>query len=402
MGYKGKEIDPRKIGRDLTVRAVVTGRLRRRGDTLSIQADLIDVANVSQIWGQGYDRRVADLLLVQEEISKDIFDNLRERLTSEEQKQVEAYRLYLRGRNYWRKRTSVGLRQGIDYFKQAVDVDPTYAPAYAGLADCYNMLVVYGERQPNEAFPIAREAAVKALEIDETLSEAHTSLAFINFRWSWQRLDTEREFQLAIKYRPGYAPAHQWYSSYLAAVERFDEAIAEAKRTRELEPLSLIGSSHLAWILYMCGRVDAAIEECNKILEIDPNFFPARRYLGLAYEQKGMYEEAIAEFQKALKLSNSPLMTAILGHAYAAAGKKGEAQKTLADLQSVKERYVSPYLTAAIYNGLGEKDQTFKWLEKAYEERDIWLMNLKVDPIFATARSDSRFKDLLKRIGLAP
>ncbi|MEP6913134.1 MAG: winged helix-turn-helix domain-containing protein [bacterium] len=409
VNYKGRNVDPRKVGEELNVRAVVTGRVHRHGDTISIQADLIDLDSVSQIWGQHYDRRLADMLLVQEEISRDIFENLRLKLNVEEQKQLEAYRLYLKGRNAWNKRTPEGLQQGIDYFQQAINTDPNYAAAYAGLADCYNMQVIYGVNQPKDGFPKAKEAAVKALDMDETLAEAHTSLAFIKFRWDRDRVEAEREFQLAIKHKPNYAPAHQWYSSYLVAVERFDEAVAEAKRTSELEPLSFTASSHLGWILYLSGRTDEAIAQCTKILSLDPNSFPARRYLGLAYEQKGMYPQAIIEFQKGVKLSGSPLILALLGHAYAVSGKTAEARKVLSDLQDLSQsqavetrRYVSPYTIAAIYTGLGEKDQAFKWLERAYEERDVWLMNLKVDPVFAKLRSDRRFQDLLTRAGLRP
>ncbi|HEV7799159.1 MAG TPA: winged helix-turn-helix domain-containing protein [Pyrinomonadaceae bacterium] len=407
VNYKGRNIDPRKIGEELNVRAVVTGRVHRHGDTISIQADLIDLDSVSQIWGQHYDRRLSDILLVQEEISRDIFENLRLKLNVEEQKQLEAYRLYLKGRNAWNKRTPEGLLQGIDYFQQAINTDANYAAAYAGLADCYNMQVIYGVHQPKEGFPKAKEAAVKALEMDETLAEAHTSLAFVKFRWDRDRVEAEREFQLAIKYKPTYAPAHQWYSSYLVALERFDEAVAEAKRTSELEPLSFTASSHLGWILYLSGRTDEAIAQCTKILSLDPTSFPAHRYLGLAYEQKGMYPQAVVEFQKGLKLSGSPLMLALLGHAYAASGKTAEARQVLSDLHDLSEalgtkRYVSPYTIAAIHTGLGDKDQAFKWLERAYEERDVWLMNLKVDPVFAKLRSDKRFQDLLTRAGLRP
>jgi DNA-binding winged helix-turn-helix (wHTH) protein/TolB-like protein/Tfp pilus assembly protein PilF len=403
VNYKGANIDPRKVGQELNVRAVVTGRVHRHGDTISIQADLIDLDSVSQIWGKHYDRHLADILLVQEEISRDIFENLRLKLNVEEQRQLEAYRLYLKGRNAWNKRTPEGLKQGIEYFEQAINTDPNYAAAYAGLADCYNMQVIYGVHQPKEGFPKAKEAAVKALEIDETLAEAHTSLAFIKFRWDRDRVEAEREFQLAIKHKATYAPAHQWYSSYLVALERFDEAIAEAKRTQELEPLSFIASSHLGWIQYLSGRNDEAIATCRKILNLDPNSFPARRYLGLAYEQKGMYPQAIDEFQKGVKLSGSSLMLALLGHAYAVSGRTAEARQVLADLHELEtRRYVSPYTVAAIYAGLGEKDQSFKWLERAYEERDVWLMNLKVDPVFAKLRSDKRFQDLLTRAGLRP
>jgi len=402
-GYKGKELDPRKVGQELNVRAVVTGRMRRHGDIISIQADLIDLENVAQLWGQHYDHKLSDVLLVQDDISRDIFENLRLKLNVEEKKQLEAYGLYLKGRNAWNKRTGDELLQAIDYFNQAIAIDSNYGAAYAGLADCYNMLVVYGRLQPKEGFPKAKEAATKALEIDENSAEAHSSMAFIKFRWDWDRTATEREFQEAIRLKPGYAPAHQWYSSYLVAVERFDEAIAEAKRTDELEPLSFVASSHLGWIYYLSGQNDNAIEQCRKILERDPSSFPARRYLGLAYEAKGMYPEAIAEFQTGVKLSGSPLMHALLGHAYAVSGRTAEAKQVLNDLQQLQaQRYVSPYTVAAIYAGLGDQAQAFKWLETAVEERDIWLMNLKVDPVFAKLRSQRQFNDILGRIRLRP
>ena len=402
LGYRGRESDLRRIASDLNVRAVLAGRVHRRGDTLSIQVDLIDAANESQMWGKHYDRKVSDILLVQEDISRDIFENLRLKLSVEEQKQLEAFSLYLKGRNSWNKRTEDGLLQGIEYFRSAIEVDRDYAPAYAGLADCYNMLVVYGISQPRDAFPKAKEAATKALSIDGALAEARTSLAFIEHRWDWAREQAERDFQLAIKSKPAYAPAHQWYSSYLVAMGRFDEAIAEAKRAEELEPLSFISNSHLGWIFYLAGRYDEAIQHCQRLLDVDPNFFPARRYLGLAYEQKGMYAEAVDQFQQGVKLSGSPLMMSLLGHAYAASGKRSEAQRILAELDKQKQRYVSPYTIATIYAGLGEKDQAFKWLEKAFEDRDIWLMNLKVDPVFASLRKDRRFESLLQRTGLTP
>ena len=402
-GYKGQKVDPRKVGKELNVRAVVTGTMRRHGDIITIQADLIDLENVAQLWGQHYDHKLSDVMLVQEDISRDIFENLRLKLNVEEKKQLEAYRLYLKGRNAWNKRTGDALQQAIEFFSQAIAIDPNYGDAHAGLADCYNMLVVYGRLKPKEGFPKAKEAAMRALEINENSAEAHTSMAFIRFRFDWDRTATEREFQTAIRLKPGYAPAHQWYSSYLVAVERFDEAIAEAKRTEELEPLSFVASSHLGWIYYLSGDNDKAIEQCRKILELDPNSFPARRYLGLAYEAKGMYAEAIAEFQTGVKLSGSPLMLALLGHAYAASGKVTEAKQVLTELQQLPDqRYVSPYTVAAIYAGLGDQEQAFKWLETAVEERDIWLMNLKVDPVFAKLRNNRKFADLLARIRLRP
>ncbi|HEU4389624.1 MAG TPA: winged helix-turn-helix domain-containing protein [Blastocatellia bacterium] len=403
LRYKENQTSLRDIGRALGVRALLTGRVHKSGNSLSIQVDLINVSTLSQIWGEHYDIKLSDVLLAHESISHEIVENLRLKLSQEEEKQIEAYRLYLRGRNYWNKRTVEGLKEGIENFNSAIEVDPEYAPAYAGLADCYNMLVVYGVRTPKDAFPMAKEAALKALQFDQTLAEAHTSLAFVLFRFDRDRLGAEREFQLAIKHKPSYAPAHQWYSSYLAAVERFDEAIAEARRTQELEPLSLITDSHLAWILYLAGRNDEAIAECNKLLEVDPAFFPAHRYLGLAYESKHLYPEAIAEFEQGVKLSGSPLMLALLGHSYAMAGNTTAARKVLADLKGMSARkYVSPYTIAAIYAGLGENDEALRWLETAHDERDIWLMNLRVDPVFVSLRSEPRFKEIVIKAGLNP
>ena len=402
-GYKGKEIDPRKVGQELNVRAVVTGRMRRHGDIISIQADLIDLENVAQLWGQHYDHKLSDVLLVQDDISRDIFENLRLKLNVEEKKQLEAYGLYLKGRNAWNKRTGDALQQAIEYFNQAIAIDPNYGDAYAGLADCYNMLVVYGRLSRKKVFRKRRKRRREHSKSMRTQPKRTSSMAFIKFRWDWDRTATEREFQEAIRLKPAYAPAHQWYSSYLVAVERFDEAIAEAKRTEELEPLSFVASSHLGWIYYLSGQNDKAIEQCRKILELDPSSFPARRYLGLAYEAKGMYPEAIAEFQTGVKLSGSPLMLALLGHAYAVSGKTAEAKQVLNDLQQLQgQRYVSPYTVAAIYAGLGDQEQAFKWFETAVEERDIWLMNLKVDPVFAKLRSKRQFTDILARIRLRP
>ena len=403
FNYKGSPADLQKIGRDLGARAVLTGRIHRQGDALSIQADLIDVANVSQIWGRHYDRKIADLLLVPEDISKDIFENLRLKLSVEEKKQLEASRYYLLGRNALNKRTAGGLQQGLEYFQKAIDIDPDDAAAYAGLADCYNMLVVYGIRTPKDAFPLAQEAALKALELDDNLAEAHTSLAFIKHRWNWERQDAEREFLRAIKDKPAYGPAHQWYSSYLVAIGRTDEAIAEARRAAELDPLSFSTGIHLGWIYYMAGRYDEAIAHCQKLLAVDPGFFPVYRYLGLSYEQKGMYKEAIAAFDRGIKLSGSPLLVALLGHAYAASGNRNEAGRVLNELQEMSgQRYVSPYTVAAIYAGLRDNERAFEWLEKAIAERDIWLMNLRVDPVFKEVRGERRFKAMLLRLGLIP
>jgi serine/threonine-protein kinase len=402
LRYKGQQIDPRAVGHDLGVRAVLTGRVVQRGDNLTIYIELVDASDNSRIWGQQYNRKFSDALLVQEEISKDIADKLRLKLSGADRKKLEAAQLYLKGRYYWSKRTADGLTQGAEYFQQAIDNDPSYALAYVGLADCYNMLVVYSKLQPNEGFPKARDAAVKALELDDSLSEAHSSLAFVKARYEWRWAEADREFNRAIELNPNYAPAHQWYSNFLASIGRFDKAITESKRTQELDPLSLIAKAHLAWIYYFNGKYDLSLERSKKAIELDPTFFVARRYAGLAYQQKGQYDEAIAELQKAVSLSSgSSLTKAELANIYGAAGKRAEAEQILAELTDQSKRnQVSAYLFALIYVGLGEKDKALDSLEQAYEERAEFLVYLNVDPRMQSLRSDPRFGDLLSRIGL--
>jgi eukaryotic-like serine/threonine-protein kinase len=400
--FKNQQINPQSVGKDLRVHAVLTGRVTQRGDNLAVSIELVDAEDNSHIWGNQYSRKFSEILLVQEEIARDVSEKLQLDLKGEEKKRFEAFQLYLKGRSYWNKRTPDAIRKGAEYFEQAIAKDGNYASAYAGLADCYNMLVLYSALPPTEGFPKAKEAAMKALEIDERLSEAHTSLGFIHFRWDRDWAQADREFNRAIELNGNYAPAHQWYANYLVAMGRVSEAIAEAKRTQELDPLSLINRSHLAWILYFAHRYDQAIEACRKSLELDPNFYVARRYLGLAYEQKRMYAEAIQEFQQAETLSgNATLMRAHLGHAYAVAGKANEARQILGELKErARQVYVSAYHIAVIHAGLGEPDQAFEWLEKAYEERAEFLVYLKADPRLDNLRADPRFPALLRRVGL--
>jgi len=403
LRYKGQQPDPRAVGRDLGVRGVLTGRVVQRGDSLTIYIELVDASDNSRIWGQQYNRKFSDALLVQEEISKDIADKLRLKLSGADRKKLDAAQLYLKGRYYWSKRTADGLTQGADFFQQAIDNDPNFALAYVGLADCYNMLVVYSKLSPKEGFPKARDAAVKALELDDSLSEAHTSLAFVKARYEWKWSEADREFNRAIDLNPSYAPAHMWYSNFLASQGRFDQAINESKRTQELDPLSLISKSHLAFIYFFDHKYDLAIERSKKAIELDATFFVARRYAGLAYQQKGQYDEAIAEFQKAVNSSSSSLIKAELANIYGSAGKRAEAEQILAELtEQSKKGQVSSYLFALIYTGLGEKDQALDALEKAYEERAEFLVYLNVDPRMQGLRSDPRFGDLISRIGLTP
>jgi TolB-like protein/pimeloyl-ACP methyl ester carboxylesterase/Flp pilus assembly protein TadD len=407
--YKGKEVDPQEVGQQLGVRAVLTGRVRQAGNELMIAAELIDVTNDSQLWGEHYSRKLSDIFAVQEEIAKEISDKLRLKLTPAQRKRLtkrstestEAYQLYLKGRFFWNKRTEAGLRQSIDYFQQAIEKDPAYAAAYAGLSDCYTILVVRHGMSSAEGLRRAKAAAMKALEIDETLAEAHTALAHARLH-DWEWAEAEKGIERALELNPADPTAHNFFGEYLLAVARIDEAIVEIKKAQELDPLSLITTSVAAWTLYFARQYDQAIEETRKTLELDPNFFWARYRRGQAYEGKGMFDEAIAELQKARELSQgNKEISAALGHAYAASGRRKEAQQILNELQEVSERgSCSSYDIGLIHAGFGENDEAFHWLEKAYEEHDGKIIHLKVDPRLDGLRSDSRFADLVRRLGL--
>ena len=410
--YKGKEADAEKIGRELNVSTVLTGRVTQRGDSLNIQTELVDVAQVSQLWGRQYNRKFSEIITVQEEIAKEVSEKLRLRPTGEEQKKLtkrytenpEAHQLYLKGRYLWNRRTGPTLQRAAGYFQQAIDKDPGYALAWAGLADCYALYSFYGVLSPAEAFPKAKEAARKALEIDDTLAEAHASLLWIKSQYDWDWVGAEREFKRTIELNPNYATVYNWYSVHLGAMGRLDEALALAKRAEEIEPLSLANSTNVGLALYLARQYDQAIEQLRRVLDTDANFPPAHLFLGLAYEQKGMFEEAIAEFQKGSSLSGGePTMVGALGHAYAVSGRKDRAQNVLAELkQQSRRRYVAPFEIAVIYIGLGEKEQAFEWLEKAYRDHSSWLIWLKVDPRFDSLHGDSRYRDLRRRMGLPP
>jgi serine/threonine-protein kinase len=403
LRYRGREVDVKEVAKDLDVHAVLTGRMMQRGDDISVSVALVDARDDRHLWGEQYNRKIADLLLIQQEIARDVSDKLRLKLSGEEQRRLDAHQLYLKGRNAWSKRTAESIREGLKHFEQATQIDPSYAPAFAGLADCYSMLVNYSALAAREAYPKAKEAAEKALELDQSLAEAHAALAFIHFQWDWNWFDAEREFKRAIELKPNYAPAHQWYSSLLTATGRIDEAVAEAKRAQELDPFSLIVRSHLGWIYYLTHNHEQAVGQAQQIIKLDPNFFPAHRYEALAYEQLRKYNEAIAAFQRAVSLSRgSTLVKAELGHAYAIAGKREEARQTLDELQQLTvERRVSPYHLALIHAGLGEKDRAIELLNKAFDERAERLVWLRADPRFDMLRTDARFNDLLERMGLA-
>jgi eukaryotic-like serine/threonine-protein kinase len=413
--YKGKDLDPQKVGRDLRVQAAVTGRVQQRGDTLIIAVEMVDVEKGSQLWGGQYSRKLADIFAIQEEISKEISEKLRLRLTGEEQKRLtrrytenpEAYQAYLKGRYFWNKRTEEAFRKGIEYFQQAIEHDPSYALAYAGLADSYNLLGlnVYQGLPPKEAYPRAKAAAMKAIDLDDSLAEPHTSIAWVKFRFDWDWPGAEREFNRAIELNPRYPTAHHWYAYYLTTMGRRDESRAAILRSQELDPLSLIINATVAHVFYYAREYDRAIEQLRKTIEIDSNFGHAHRLLGEAYRQKVMFEDAIVEMQKAVTLSGTGRVYYLgqLGNVYAVSGKRNEALRIIDELMELSQRrYVSPSSFAIVYIGLGDKDQAFAWLEKAYEERSTFLTEFKVEPMFDSLRSDPRFQDLLRRVNLPP
>jgi len=409
--YKGKEVDARTVGQALGVRAVFKGRVMQRGDTLAISAELIDARDNSHIWGQQYSRKPSDIFALQNDLAKEITAMLRMRLTGEEERRMarsdtanpDAYQDYLRGRYWLTKRTEEGFNKSIEYFQRAIEKDPAYALAYTGLADSYSLFANWSFAPPNEAYPRAKQAALKALEIDDTLAEAHTSLGFIKSTYDWDWSGAEREFQRAIALNPGYATAHHWYGGDpLRNQGRFEEATVELKRALELDPLSLIINRNMGDVFYLARQYDQAIEQYRKTLELDPNFASARGGLGNAYVQKSMYKEAIAEFEKSLALTDGKSGLPGLGRAHAAAGRRADAQKVLGQLSELsKRRFVAPTGIAEIYAALGDKDRAFEWLEKAYADRSIKTY-LKVDPAFDSLRSDPRFADLLRRMNLQP
>lgn len=409
--YKGKEVDPQQVGRDLNVRTVLTGRVLQRGDTLTIQAELVDVANNSQLWGEQYNRKLADLLVVQQEISREITEKLRLRISGEEQKQLirhntsdmEAYQLYLKGRYYWNKRTAEGLKKAIEQFQQAIDKDPNYALAHVGLADSYLVSEEYIGTPASETIPKAKAAAQRALQIDDLLSEAHASLAVIN-RNLWQWGEAENGFKRAIELNPNYPTTHHWYSTYLHTVGRLEEAMREIKRAQELDPLSPIIGVNVAVVYRLQGDLDSAIEEAKKVIELDPNFPLAHDNLGLSFLKQRRYPEAIAEFQKAVELSGrASLYFGSLGHSYALLGNHSEALAILKELEGkYSRRQAAGTHIAMVYAGFRKNDEAFAWLEKDFESHASELRKITTSPAFDFLRSDVRYIDLLQRMGLKP
>ncbi|HXA65303.1 MAG TPA: protein kinase [Bryobacteraceae bacterium] len=407
--FKNKDVDPQEAGRALKVQAVLTGRLVHHGDQVAINTELVEVRDNRQIWGGQYNPKVSDTLAIQEQISREISDKLRLQLSGDDKRKMTrgatedraAYQLYLQGRYQWNKQTLEGLEASIDYLQQAVQKDPRYALAYAGQADSYAQLADFNVLPTREVLPKVKSAAAKSLELDEAGAEAHTSLAWARFHeWDWA--GAEKEFKRAIELNPSYPTAHSWYGEYLMVQGRFDEALAEMNRASELNPLSPSLNLALGYRFYYAHQYPEAIAQIQKTLAMDANFVPAHVYLGRAYAQKGTYPEAIAEMRKALELSEGDTNElAALGHAYAVAHQEGEAKKILDQLKERSQQtYVQPSLIAVIHVGLGDKNQAFDWLQKAFEDRSAGLLYLKVDPAFDSVRSDPRFIDLLHRVGL--
>jgi len=395
--------DPRDVGKELQVPVVLTGRATKQGDRLLISVELVDTKDNSYIWGQSYDRKPSELLALQEEITREVSTRLKLDLNTAEQAEREAYQFYLRGRYYWNRRTAGDLRQGVDSFEQAIRRVPTYAPAYAGLADSYNMLGTYGAISSAEASVKAREAAQRAVQLDDSLAEGHNSLAFVKHRYDWDYAGAEKEFRRAIELDPNYAPARQWYASYLISMGRTSEGLEEVKRCQELAPLSLIGNSHMALMLYYARRYEQSLEQSQKILAIDKEFFAAHRYAGLAYEQLGKYKEAIEALIKARVLSgDSPIILTALAHAYAVSGNPVEARRVLDEVTAnTSKRKVPAFDLAIAYVGLGEKEKAFSLLGTALEDHNEYLIYLQVEPRFDPLRKDPRYAQLVGRMGLS-
>jgi serine/threonine protein kinase/tetratricopeptide (TPR) repeat protein len=410
LRYKGRGIDPQTLGRELNVRAILTGRIMQSGESLRIGTELVDVATGSQLWGAQYNRKLGDIFAIQDEISDEISGKLRLKLTRADKKRLtkrqtddpEAYRLYLKGRHHWNRWTEDGFYRAIEYFQQAVEKDPTYALAHTGIADSYVLLGWNSYLPPKDAFPKGKIAAMKALRLDPQLGEAHTPLAAALWLYDWHWQEAQTEFTRSLALNPTYPTANHWYAEYVMTMGHHEEAIARMKESQELDPLSLIISVAIGWAHYMAGRYVDAVEQLRRTVELEPHYPVTYWILGLLLRKLGRYEEAITEGEKGVKLSGgSPLMKAALAHTLGAAGNRNQAIEILDELTKLTEqKYVSPYFFAGIHVGLGEIDRAIEYLEKSYEDHSHWLIYLHIDPSMDALRSNSRFQDLLRRVGL--
>jgi DNA-binding winged helix-turn-helix (wHTH) protein/TolB-like protein len=410
--YTARDQDPVAAGRELRVAAVVQGSVQRVGEQVRVTVQLVSVRDGTPLWGQKFDEQFTNIFAIQDQISEAVAQALTLSLTNAEKQLLTkhytansgAHELYLKGRYFWNKRTVEGLKKAISYFNEAVEKDPSYALAYVGLADSYGLLADYNGLLPNQAYPQANKAAMKALELDERLAEAHATLAFIKTTYEWDWAGAEKEYRRAIELNPNYETAHQWYAEYLAGMSRHAEALAEIRRAREINPTSLIINAVEAWVLYHAREYDQAIAQGQKVLEMDPNFAEVYEYLKRCYDQKGMYREAIAARQMRRKLAGfDSEETTALREAAAATLPGVYWQKRLEqEMEESKREPSTSFDMAEIFAQLGNKDQAFVWLERAYEERYFMMMYLKVAPNFDPIRSDPRFAELLRRVGLSP
>jgi TolB-like protein/thioredoxin-like negative regulator of GroEL len=410
MTYKHTDKTADLIGRELGVDYLVEGSVRRAQNRVRITAQLIQTADQTHLWAESYDRDLADIFGIQADVARRIADSLAVELLPAQKAELgraptrspKAHEAYLKGRYYWNKRNEEGMRKGIECFEEGLRIDPSYALAYVGLADCYTILAEQGLSPPKEVMPRAKGAVLKALELDDTLAEAHCSLAenLHFFDWKWK--EAEAEFVRAIELSPGYATAHHWYANLLTTLGRMEEALEEMRRALESDPLSLMINAVLGVALYRSRKYDQATEQLLTTLELDPGFQPAHIFLADVYEQRSMFDEAIAECQKLLSLSGGTVRHRLaLARCYASAGRSEDAQVILRDiLTSAKGDYLPSQEVAAVYAALGEKERAFEWLERAYEERTTWMVYLGTSPQFDSLRSDPRFADLLRRVGL--
>jgi len=407
--YKGSTLSAKEIGKELNADYLLQGSVQRWSDRVRVTVELVQAQDQTAVWTESYDRELKDMLVVQDSVVRSIADQIHIALTEGQEKRLatprrlspEAYEAYLKGRYYWNKRTGESMQKAEAYFQQAVDDDPTYAAAYSGLADCNSGLTWHGFRSPAEALPKAYAAARKALEIDPDSAEAHASLGLaMSHRWDW--IGAETEFRRALQLDPQYANAHHWYGDYLSMQRRHEEALAEARRALQLDPLNLMISTWVGLRYYLAHDYSHAIEQNRGSVELDPNFAAAHLLLGEDYVQAGLPNQAIDEMKRAADLSGgSPLYTAQVGVALAVAGRKDDAHRMAHELETMSStRYVSPYGVAQIYAALNRKEDTFKWLQSAYNDHAVWMGYLAVDPIFDRYRSEERFKDLLQRIDL--
>jgi TolB-like protein/Flp pilus assembly protein TadD len=408
--YKDSRLAANQIGRELHADYLVQGSVRRASDRVRITVQLIQVRDQTDLWAESYDRELKDILTLQDSVSRTIANQIHITLTPGQQSRLrrvnldpEAYEAYLKGRYYWNKRTGDGLEKALFYFQQAINKDPNYGAAYSGLADCNSGLAWHGFKSPAEALPKANAAALKAIEIDPQSAEAHASLGLLlTHQWDWA--GAEAEFRHALRLDPRYANAHHWYGDYLSIMGRHDEALLEARKALALDPLNLMIGTWVGRRYYLARKYELAIEQGRKTVELDANFAAAHLLLGENYVQVGLHEQGFAELQSAASLSgNSPLYLAQVAVAHALAGRKPEALQIVAQLQTISStRYVSPYGLAQIYAALNDKEQTFKWLQIAYDDHAVWMSYLAVDPVFDSLRSDQRFQDLLRRVRLLP